>query len=73
MHNNGRYISRKQIDSPEFIYRGKKIQFHHKKIIENATELSFDLIGDLIIGSRKIVDSPIISSIPKMLFVLEAP
>ena len=70
IHDNGKFCNKKHKDSQEYLYRGQKIKFFHGKTIEGATSLSFDLMEDLILGCRDIVNTRIICSLPSMTFVI---
>lgn len=70
VHNNGTYCSKSGKDSPVYVYRARNIQFQQGVSIGMATELSFQVIEDLILAAREIVDSPRISALASAPFAL---
>ena len=70
LHNNGVYCSPKRRDSAAYLYRGQELRFRHGKSVDMATELSFQLMEDLIIAARQIVDSSPVAGLAKAPFTL---
>jgi hypothetical protein len=70
LHNNGVYCSRKRTNSPVYEYRSTRVQFFHGKTVDMATEMSFQVMEDLILAARAIVDSPVVAALDTAPFTL---
>ena len=70
LYNNGIYCNPRGTDSPRDVYRGQSLHFVHGASIDMATELSFQLMEDLILAARKIVDAPVVTRLSKAPFRL---
>ncbi len=70
IHNNGVYCHYSGKDSEIYLYRGQRLRFVQGASIDAATELSFQVMEDLILAARQIVDAPKVASLPRAPFTL---
>ena len=73
IHNNGKYITPRGTDSAEYSYRERSIKFVYGKGVYGATDLSFELMDDLVDSCESIVAAPQLEQWLRMDFMLDVP